>query len=196
VKNNMQLIMSIVHLQRSSAEDLDEFCERLEARIRAMAFVHELLYQSPDLSTIGMRELLQGLTAGVAQAAKPPRVTVHSEQIALPMERAIPLSLITNELLANAVKHAHDAASPGRIDITIAHSGHSIELTVRDSGPGFPEGFVPARSAGLGMRLVTALAQQLDGAVTVTNRDGGCVIVRVPDTTESSAPCGTAATQV
>jgi len=187
VKNNMQLIMSIVHLQQSSTVDLDEFCERLEARIRAMSFVHELLYQSPDLSTIRIRELLQGLTAAVAQAPNAPRVTVQSEEIALPMERAIPLSLITNELLANAVKHAHNANAPDEVVVSLSRCGGSIELSVRDAGPGFPDGFVPEQSTGLGMRLITALAEQLDGTVSVGYREGGYVTVRVPDAAATAA---------
>lgn len=97
------------------------------------------------------------------------------------MERAIPLSLITNELLANAVKHAHQGEAPGEIEISIVRRGGSIELAVQDSGPGFPDGFDPQQSTGLGMRLITALAQQLDGSVAVENRGGALVTVRLPD---------------
>ncbi|MFW5789439.1 MAG: ATP-binding protein, partial [Spirochaetota bacterium] len=96
-------------------------------------------------------------------------------------------SLITNELLANAVKHAHDANAPGEVVVSIARCGDSIELSVRDTGPGFPDGFVPGQSTGLGMRLITALAEQLDGTVSVGHRSGGYVTVRVPDAAPAAA---------
>jgi two-component sensor histidine kinase len=179
VKNNMQLILSIVHLQRGTASDLDEFCVDLERRISAVAGVHEMLYQSTDLSTIDMHGFLEGLTDVTSPAPLPPEIRISAEGIALRIEQAIPLGLVTSELLVNAAKYA-GGEHPGIVAVALEESPGGLTLTVADDGPGFPVGFDPRRDGGLGMHLVSALAEQLGGTVEITSVSGAVVRITIP----------------
>lgn len=181
VKNNMQLILSIVHLQRGTTTDLDEFCIDLERRISAVAGVHEMLYQSHDLSTIDMHGFIEGLTDVTSPAPLPPEIRVSAEGIALRIEQAIPLGLITSELLVNAAKYAGNGG-PSSVTVSLTASEGLLVLTVADNGAGFPPGFDPDRDGGLGMHLVSALSQQLGATVAITSNPGGIVRVSMPFT--------------
>jgi two-component sensor histidine kinase len=181
VKNNMQLILSIVHLQRGTTTDLDEFCIDLERRISAVAGVHEMLYQSHDLSTIDMHGFIEGLTDVTSPAPLPPEIRVSAEGIALRIEQAIPLGLIASELLVNAAKYAGNGG-PSSVTVSLTASEGLLVLTVADNGAGFPPGFDPDRDGGLGMHLVSALSQQLGATVAITSNPGGIVRISMPFT--------------
>jgi two-component sensor histidine kinase len=181
VKNNMQLILSIVHLQRGTTTDIDEFCIDLERRIAAVAGVHEMLYQSGDLSTIDMYGFIEGLTDVTSPAPVPPEVRVSAEGVALKIEQAIPLGLITSELLVNAAKYAGGAHQDSvAVTVSLADSARGLELTVQDNGLGFPHGFDPHRDGGLGMHLVSALADQLGATVEIASNPGAVVRITIP----------------
>ena len=171
VKNNMQMILSIVHLQQNFVESADSadsadptaietFCRDLETRIAAIAGVHEMLYQSPDLSTIEMQLFMENLVHLVAYRHNAPEVIIRAEDIALRIETAVPLSLITAELLVNAGKYAA-ASSPCTVEVNLVRRGDRLVLSVDDNGPGFPEGFDVDGGKGLGFSLISALASQL-----------------------------------
>lgn len=181
VKNNMLLISSIVSLQRSQASSLDEFASNLQSRIRAISSVHELLYRAPDLASIHIRDLLQELTVGVSQSPGAGRIVVTGDDPVVEMERAIPLALVVNELLVNAVKHA----PPDRrtnVEVALRDGADRLDCIVTDTGDGFPAGFDPTMGTSLGMRLVVALASQLGADLDVGNSEagGGRVILRIP----------------
>ncbi|MFP4152374.1 MAG: sensor histidine kinase [Alkalispirochaeta sp.] len=181
VKNNMQLILSIVQLQKGTTTDIETFCVDLEMRISAIAGVHEMLYQSSDLSTIAMQEFFERLSSILSIIPNPPVVQVEAEEIFLRIEHAIPIALITSELLTNAAKYGAPGkdARPGTVSVSLVRQERDLVLTVHDDGPGFPPGFDPTRSEGLGMRLVTALSDQLGGTFTVGSGSGAVATVRV-----------------
>jgi len=188
VKNNMQLILSIVHLQQGTTNDIDTFCADLEMRISAIAGVHEMLYQSSDLSTIAMQEFFERLSSILSIVPNPPAVRVDAADVFLRIEHAIPIALITSELLTNAAKYGAArtgtgpgaVSQPGTVAISLVRHAEELVLTVHDDGPGFPPGFDPTRSDGLGMRLVTALSDQLGGTISVGSGSGAVVTLRVP----------------
>ncbi len=177
VKNNMQLILSIVHLQRSFTTDLNDFCDDLETRISAMAGVHEMLYESPDLSTINMRDFLPQLIRSASQSSARTDFKADVCDISLRLEYAIPLALIAAELINNATNYGRSADGTAHGQVKLDREDSRLILTVSDEGEGFPNAYDPRESLSLGMRLVQSLAEQLNGSVSVSSGPGATVSV-------------------
>lgn len=172
VKNNMQLILSILHLQRPSIRDLDLFCENLENRIGAMSEIHEMLYESPDVARIDVGAFIERLGRSAARLPIPAEIRVQAEVLEAGLGSAIPLALIANELITNALKYG--AREDGRtiIEVVLARDESELVLHVNDSGPGFPPGFDVEKGSGLGLVLVKALSKQLGGIVATGSGSG------------------------
>jgi len=183
VKNNLQVISSMLNLQARQLRDpvLASAFEESQQRIQTIALVHERLYQSRDLSDIGLDEYLKSLVANVmyAQNATERGITARTEiaGISLPIQRAIPCGLIVNELLTNAVKHAFPAGRIGTIVVSIKPIGKQIELVVADDGVGLP---AAKKSDSLGLDLVYAFAEQLDATLDITSEHGAAFTLRFP----------------
>jgi two-component sensor histidine kinase len=155
-----------------------------------MATVHEMLYQSPDVASIEVAEFLERL-AGVALHSAtciciPPRIPDDTTPVTIPIEQAVPLALITSELITNSCKHGADSKGSVRIEIGLEHRDGTIEVTVRDYGPGL----VIAREGdrtrdggstggGIGLELVSALCSQLRGELHFDNCNGEGTAVRI-----------------
>jgi two-component sensor histidine kinase len=180
VKNNMQLITSLIHLQHATTDDINEFCASLESRVRSMMQVHELLYESSDLRTISVGELLEGLVTGANQDPTAPRIELSACDLSLPIEIAIPLSLIANELITNAMKYAVSDLEDPSIRVALECTDSSIRLAVEDDGPGFPSGVALDHTPGLGFQLVQALSMQLGAQTRLENGSGARVSVILP----------------
>jgi two-component sensor histidine kinase len=179
VKNNLQLILSLIRLQAEDPGTALEFSQRLEGRVRAMSLIHELLYESDDLAALDMAEYIPRLSALQTQATgrrTTPQMALSIDSIRLDMDQAIPLALILNELISNAFKHAGD--QNGRIAVSLSVADQNVVLSVADDGKGFPDGFDPLAGSSLGMKLVEALALQLGGSLAWENRNGAEFTVR------------------
>jgi two-component sensor histidine kinase len=173
VKNNLQLILSLIRLQAEDPGTAIEFSQRLEGRVRAMSLIHELLYESDNLAALDMADYIPRLTGLQVQSSgrqREPRMELSIDSVWLDMDQAIPLALILNELVSNAFKHAGD--DNGRIAITLSSEAGAVRMRVADDGEGFPEGFDPLAGSSLGMKLAEALALQLGGALSWANRNG------------------------
>lgn len=177
VKNNLQVIASLLRLGRGYVQDpgsLSVFNDSI-ARIHSIALIHERLYQSPDLDRIEMSEYLRGLLSELIRA----NTTHHRvatqvlvDRLFLNMDRCVPIGLIVNELVSNALKHAFgtDPPRPPAIVIGLAESAANYELVVQDNGVGF-DGIGP-REGSLGLKIVASLAQQLGGEHRVVQERG------------------------
>ncbi len=180
VKNNMQVISSLLDTQCIHAEDertLKLFRESRD-RVRAMSLVHEKLYQSDNLSDIGFKAYLDDLTNTLFKSYEISnnriRLKTDIEDISLGIDIAIPCGLILNELISNSLKYAFPEDRSGEIRISLC-SGEDdeIELTVSDNGVGIPEDSDINNSSSLGLKLVRGFAEhQLDGELEL-NRDRG-----------------------
>jgi PAS domain S-box-containing protein len=179
VKNNMQIISSLLKLQADTIDD-KEMIEKFkdsQSRIKSMALIHERLYRSLDMTEIDFDEYTRTLTHDLARSygvyGDKIEISIESAKISLNIDTAIPCGLIINELVSNALKHAFPSNS-GRIEIRLRHLGdHRIELMVRDNGVGLPDNIEPKETKSLGLRLVTILAEdQLRGKILL-NRDHG-----------------------
>jgi len=181
VKNNMQIISSLLFLQMeyvSTPEDRELFSES-QKRIQAMALVHEELYGASDLSSVGMREYVPRLVERVlSTAATPIRADFDLDETRLPVTRSVPFGLILNELVMNTVKHAFSPTRGGKtggtLTVSLRRDGpDNLRLKVEDDGPGLPPGFDYTASPTLGMTLLISLTRQIGGRLHAENRTEG-----------------------
>jgi PAS domain S-box-containing protein len=179
VKNNMQVISSLLNLQSRHISDpyvLDIFRES-QRRIRSMALIHERLYQSSDLSRIEFSQYLHNLATHLFHSYQVDsnriRLTMDSEEVFLNINTAIPCGLIVNELVSNALKHAFPDGRNGELAIELHRvAGEGFMLRVRDDGVGFPEGLDFQRTATLGMQIVITLVNQIDASIELQREKG------------------------
>lgn len=187
VKNNLQVVTSLLSLQALRFEDplLSAAFQDSQARVRAMALVHEKLYRSKDLCRIDFASYLSELTVFLIQAYSPKHLSVtpdiHSEEFYLSVDSAIPCGLILNELVTNSLKHAFTGRTTGIIRPHAWTENKHAVLCVRDNGVGLPPGFDVNQAETLGLQLVTNLARQLHGGLDVeTGPEGTAFTIRFP----------------
>jgi len=178
VKNNLQVVMSILNTQ-SSFIDNDVALAAIQTsqdRVHSMSLIHQKLYNSDNLSTIDMpsyiRELVLYLsdTYSVGQRI---RFEFNLDPLALDVSQAIPLGLILNEAITNSIKYAFPGNRKGLIEIALSQQvGHKYILSIQDNGIGLPSEFHVKKSGSLGMSLMSGLSGDLDGTFTVENNQG------------------------
>jgi len=179
VKNNMQIMSSLLNLQTIDIKDptavhLLKECQR---RIRAMALVHEKLYLSKDLANIDFSQYIQSLTLHLFQSYQihphSIKLNMNMERIFLNINTAIPCGLIVNELVSNALKHGFPDGRTGEVRIELFRAeGDKNCLVVSDNGVGFPEGLDFRNAETLGMQIISMLVDQLDGHIELGRQEG------------------------
>jgi PAS domain S-box-containing protein len=174
VKNNLQIIISLLDLQASRIDDarLVDLLRESQSRLRSMALIHQTLYESNDFAAVDFARFLNALVPMLASsyAADPGRVVVviDAEAVKLPINLAIPCGLVVNELIANALKHAFPGERRGEIRVSLARAEPDrVTLTVSDDGVGMPDTVDPAIAETLGLQLVTLLAEQIGATLTI-----------------------------
>jgi len=186
VKNNLQVISSLLRVQSQHAEDRSpiEILRESQNRIRSMALIHEKLYGSDDLAKIDFKQYVESLSSHllVAYGADPDsiRFQITANQIFLDVDAAIPLGLILNELLTNVLKHAFPGDRRGRINIELDQQDHQVRLTVQDDGVGLPKDFDLKHAVSMGLELVNTLTDQLEGTIEAHVDGGTAVTVSFP----------------
>ena len=179
VKNNMQVISSLLSLQSKRFRDkgvLEAFKES-QTRIRTMALIHEKLYQTKDLSRIDISDYVTNLVSYLFRAYRvdPGRIGLETDlaRKSLDINTSIPCALIINELVSNALKHAFPGGRKGLIFIRLHEDGDGIlHLEVRDDGVGFPEAIDIHRTESLGIQIVMMLVEQLEGRIELERARG------------------------
>ena len=177
VKNNLQIICSLLNLQSRATENssVQAFADESQSRVRAMALVHEHLYQSARLDRVRMDAYLRRLIDNIAQGqglGKIIRCDLSADRIMLTTDQASTCGLIVNEIITNAFKHAFPHGGPGHIAVSIsATREHIVELEIKDDGVGYTPAPQGARE-GFGLRLVDMLVGQLEGAFQMTCGNG------------------------
>jgi len=178
VKNNIQIISSLLNLQKQHV-DSDEFVNILsesQNRIKSMAMIHEKLYHSGDLTRINFAEYIETLVSDLysSYATSTRQVTpfINVENVRFNIETAVPCGLIINELISNSLKHAFPKGKTGTLSVSLKTSDEWNELVISDDGVGFPEEFDIENSKTLGLQLVNILVKQLDGKITLNRING------------------------
>jgi len=184
VKNNMQIISSLLSLQAGRHPDprFREMADESIARIRSMALVHEKLYRARSMSEVDLAGYLQTLVGKLAASlGEGGRFTAATEcgEVSLGIGQAVPVGLIVNELVINAFKHAFAGRASGLVRVRAETRDGEAVLTVSDDGLGMPPGFAPERAEGLGWQIVTGLTEQLRGRLDVTPGEDGGATVRI-----------------
>jgi len=184
VKNNLQIISSLLMMQSRTIEDpvqQQAFSESVQ-RVRSIAMIHELLYGMDSLVTVDLGTYTQNLAAALRLTLAPlARIEVHVEPVEVRVELAMPVGLILNELMTNAFKYGVVSASPnpqlgGRTEadvvVELSRTEDELRIIVADNGPGMPDDFDLAQAQSLGLTLIHALVRQVRGKLEVSNKDG------------------------
>jgi PAS domain S-box-containing protein len=188
VKNNLQVISSLLNLQGSRVADsrAQELLVESQSRVRSIALVHEKLYGSKDLASIDFGDYLRALTSALwstyGDVARRLALEVQTDEVRLGIEAAMPCGLLVNELVTNALKHAYPGDRRGAIvvDLRVDVAAGQICLEVADDGRGFPEGLDFREVTSLGMQLVVSLTRQLQGTIELDRNGGTRFRVRFP----------------
>jgi two-component sensor histidine kinase/putative methionine-R-sulfoxide reductase with GAF domain len=182
MKNNFQTILAMVTSQatRSGADNSRHALEKIAAGIMAMSLAHDQLAPSQGGGTVNLPTYLRVLATGMQKPLDSITVEVQADEVSVPIEQAVAIGLIVNELVTNSVKHAFGQQGGSvRVELTSGPGNRQIQLKVSDNGTGIDQ----SRPAGSGLRLISALARQIRGRIERTSSDQGtttCVIVPLP----------------
>jgi two-component system response regulator len=183
VKNNLQVIYSLLNLQSGYIRDPEAqgMFRECQGRVKSMALIHEVLYRSEDMARVGfadyVRTLVENLYRSYGFRTPPISLQIDVKDVMLELDTAIPCGLIINELVSNAFKYAFSEGQAGEIYVGICPiEGDRYRLTVRDNGKGFPEEIDFRNTESLGLQLVNTLTGQLGGSIEL-NLSGGTEFV-------------------
>jgi two-component sensor histidine kinase len=179
VKNNLQIISSLLNLQSQNVKNrkaIEAFSES-QRRLHSIALVHQKLYQNDNLARINVKEYLEDLveTIHLSFYSKAKSISYHINiaDVNLDVDTAVPLGLIINELVTNAYKYAFNTANEGTLTIVLnREEEHLYRLIVRDNGHGLPENLNMDETESLGLKLVSILVKQLEGTIKVKSNNG------------------------
>ena len=178
VKNNMQVISSLLSLQARLMKDPKsrEAIRESQNRVLSIALVHEKLYQSKNLARIHyddyLKKIGENLIHSYGISAGKIRLDIHADDMVLPINKAIPVSLIINEMLSNALKYAFPKEKKGIITIDFRRAGDHYTLIVKDDGVGLPKKIVLDTIETLGLQLVNSLVAQIQGTLSLQRVNG------------------------
>jgi len=176
VKNNLQIVSSLLSLQSESTADIRflNMIRESKNRINSMALVHEMLYKSKDLNRIELKEYITRLSNSLINSFSGNQANVKvnleiQENLFLEIDKMIPVGLILNELISNSFKYAFSDRNQNLIGIKLFKTGKLIKMEVYDNGIGFQEG---VKSSNLGLQLIRMLSEQLNGKCIFMNDNG------------------------
>lgn len=177
VKNNLQVISSILNLQSGQIEDqrILDLLKQSQDRIRSMSYVHESLYQNKNFSFIDLSDYVLGLTRNLMHSYVNGRqITLSTKlgHVELDLDQAVPCGLLLNEMITNSLKYAFPEGKEGELNIEVGEEDGKVILKVGDNGIGLPKGLGLDRVSTLGLQLVNTLVDQLDGSIELEPKSG------------------------
>jgi two-component sensor histidine kinase/PAS domain-containing protein len=198
VKNNLQVISSLIRMQARQVEHEPSRAalEECQSRVEAIALIHEQLYRASNFASVPFSEYANNLAHAVLRATDTSpsniQLDVEATAVTLPIDKAIPCGLILNELMTNALKHAFPDQRRGTVKVRLSSGADAdVVLSVSDDGVGLGTDFQTRRSASLGVQLVLTLVEQLDGRLEIVQQGGTCFSVRFPAPTRAQVSNGT-----
>ena len=184
VKNNLQVISGLLRIQAKELKDetAREAFEQSRQRIFSMALVHDKLYRSQDFSAIQLDKYIETMAKNVLIANNLNRrieLIFNLEPADLPLDKAVPLGLILNEILTNAIKYAFPDSKKGKVKFCLKKKGEgNLEIIIKDNGVGLPENIAGMEEGTLGMQLIKLLVDQIEGKLTINSIKGTEYILR------------------
>jgi PAS domain S-box-containing protein len=186
VKNNLQIISSLIHLQEKNIKDkrdIEVFRDSKD-RIRSMALVHESLYQSDNLAMVNfgvyVKKIVDNLVSTYLSSEDRIQIKVCVGDLTLAIDTAIPCGLLVNEFLTNALKYAFPVERKGDVNLSLEKMDSRFVLAVADNGIGLPDNFSIEKQETLGMTLIRNLVNQLQGELLIKNENGVCFQIFFP----------------
>jgi two-component sensor histidine kinase/CheY-like chemotaxis protein len=181
VKNNLQVIQSLLRMQAASLQDEEtrEAVATMAQRVYAMARVHERLYQTSDVKDLPVESYLRDLFDGAVDSRSLEQgriqLKLDAENVPLSLERAVPFGLLINELVCNSLKHGFRDGRAGTVEIEVHRKESGTHIAVKDDGIGLPPNFDATASPSMGLQVAAGLARQLGGKLAFTSENGCCV---------------------
>jgi len=177
VKNNLQIVMGLLQRQSSYINNKEALAamQNTENRMQSIALIHQKLYQSQDINSIFMPEYINELITNLTESTETGnrlQFEKNVDGIYLDVSQAVPLGLILNEAITNAIKYAYPNHEYGVISVSLCKTAGNILLTIADAGVGLPPGFAPENATTLGLSLIKGLNKQLSGQLTIKNENG------------------------
>ncbi len=178
VKNNLQVISSILNLQSSYVEDesIIKILRESQDRIKTMSIIHESLYQANDFSKINFSQYIANLSKNLVLSYGNFGVYIETvfeiDQVSLSLDLSIPCGLIINELVSNSLKYAFKGMDKGKLTISLRLENDWVTMSVKDNGVGLPKDLSISESNTLGLQLVIALVEQIEGTMKIENING------------------------
>ncbi len=181
VKNNLQVVMSLLNSQADVLQDPSALTAIQESqhRVQAMALIHQKLYQAEGVARVPMQAYMEEVITYLRdsyQLSQSVRFHLSVDDIELDVTQAVPLGLIINEAVTNAFKYAFPGGRAGKVDLSFQRVEEATcQLTIADDGVGLPQGYDPSESRSLGMTLLHGFSAQLGGELVITSRQGLCI---------------------
>ncbi len=185
VKNNMQIVSSLLDLQSISIKDqhASDAVKEGKNRVQSMALIHQNLYSEDNLKGIKAKQyignLLQNLCDSYNISNDKVKIQSNIEDLNLDVDTMIPIGLILNELLTNAFKYAFNEKAAGVLEIYLTEKNKQLQLSVKDNGPGFPLELDAKTATSFGLRMIRAFAQKLKAEVEIKNQNGASVKINI-----------------
>ncbi len=185
VKNNLQLISSILNLQSSHLKEdaLLHYFKESQSRIFTIASVHEELYESANFSKVDLDAYIGRIVPDLVHLYSEDTIItydIEADSVFVELSTAIPLGLILNEIITNSIQHAFPQQDSGHISIQCKEQDDFIVFSIEDNGIGIPRSIQENKPHTLGIQLIDTLVQQINGTYSVTNETGCLVIIHIP----------------
>ena len=185
VKNNLQVISSLLSLQERSIDDVSAKAAILEGkeRVKSMGLIHKMLYQNDNYAGVEMddyaQQLISSLLDSFGMNGSKIKLDINFSKLKLDVDTAIPVGLIINELVINSLKYAYDKTASPQLKVNLTETSAELLLEVADNGSGSANALINSKS--FGMKLIKSLSRQLGGSLSITENEGISIKINITD---------------
>jgi len=183
VKNNLQIVISLLHMKAVGAADPEvrKILEESQSRIYSLALIHEEMYRTDNFALIDIGEYLEIIADRILETcALDVEKTFDLSPLYLELDTAVPCGLIVSELIMNAAKHVFSKQPHSRLRIATKNIDNTALIEIADNGPGLPDNYMETSKGSIGMTIVEGLTDQIHATLEISNEEGACFRLRFP----------------